>query len=124
MLIHEVRPDGFSYLIRDRGGPERLPGETFHDAANNIAISVLAIDPVSSTAVINIGRGEVWVDFNFLSLIELGTFNNPYNTLAEGVNTVAEDGTIRIKAGSGNEAAIINRKVKIEAFGGPVTIGR
>ena len=124
VLIHEVRPDGFSYLIRAAGGPERLAGETFHDAANNIAISVLAIDPASSTAVINIGRGEVWVDFNYSGPIELGTFNNPYNTLAEGVNTVAEDGTIRIKAGSRNETAVITRKVKIESFGGPATIGR
>lgn len=124
VLIHEVRPDGFSYLIRARGGPERLAGETFYDAANNIAISVMAIDPASSTAIINIGRNQVWVDFHYSGPIKQGTFNNPYTTLADGVNFAAEGGTIRIKAGSRNETGVLIRKATIESFGGPATIGR
>lgn len=123
VLIHDVRAGGLSYLIRAGGGAERLPGETFHDAANNVAISVLRIDAATSTAVVNIGRNDVWADFNYRGASELGTFENPYNTLAEGVNAVAEDGTLRIKTSASNESITIARKMRIEAFGGPVTIG-
>ncbi|MBI3950446.1 MAG: hypothetical protein HY314_08340 [Acidobacteria bacterium] len=124
VLIHEVRPDGLFYLIRANGGPERLPGQTFHDVTNNVAITVLNMDSTSSTATVNIGRDEVWVDFNYRGSTKLGTFDFPYTTLAEGLNTVAYGGTLKIKAGSRNETAIINKRMRIEAYGGTVTIGR
>jgi len=128
-LIHEIRADGISvglsYLIRANGGPERLQDQTFRDINNNVAITVLGMDAPSSTATINIGRNEVWVDFNDPGLFdEFGTFDMPYNTLATGLNYVAYNGTLKIKAGSANETATINRKMTIEAYGGPVTIGR
>jgi hypothetical protein len=127
VLIHEIRADGspgLSYLIRADGGAERLQDQTYHDVGNNVAITVLNLDTNSSTATVNIGRNEVWVDFNYLGATELGTFGFPYNTLAEGLNTVAYNGTLKIKAGSRNETATISRKMRIEAYGGPVTIGR
>jgi len=124
VLIHQVRADALSYLMRGGGGAERLAGQTYRDTTNNIAISVLSIDPVTSTAMINIGRNEVWVDFNFGGPVELGSLSNPYNTLAEGVNTVALNGTVKIKAGSANETATLNRSMRIEAVGGTVTIGQ
>lgn len=124
VLIHERRADGLFYLIRANGGPERLPDQTFRDVANNVAITVLNINSTLSTATVNIGRNEVWVDFNYQSATELGTFGFPYNTLAEGLNTVAYNGTLKIKAGSRNETATISRKMSIEAYGGPVTIGQ
>jgi hypothetical protein len=124
VLIHEVRPNGICYLIRANGGPERLQDQTFRDVNNNVAITVLHIDPLSSTATINIGRNEVWVDFNYQGPFEFGTFDLPYDTLAEGLNTVAYNGTLKIKAGSANETATISRKMSIEAYDGPVTIGR
>jgi len=124
VLIHEVRADGLSYLIRGNGGPERLPDQTFRDVNNNVAITVLNLDPGSSTATINIGPNEVWVDFAHPGPFEFGTFAWPYNTLAEGANAVAYGGTIKIKAGARNETATISRKMTIEAYGGPVTIGQ
>ncbi len=124
VLIHQVRADGLSYLMRGGGGAERLAGQTYRDTTNNIAISVLSIDPATSTALINIGRNEVWVDFNFGGLLELGSFNNPYDSLAEGVNAVADNGTVKIKAGLVNETATLTRRMRIEAVGGPVTIGQ
>ena len=124
VLINEVRPDGLSYLIAANGGPERLPDQTFHDAANNVAITVLNISSESSTAYVSIGRNEVWVDFNFQFPFEFGTFDLPYNTLAEGVNAVAYGGTLKVKAGSARETATLSKKMRIEADGGPVTIGQ
>jgi hypothetical protein len=68
-------------------------------------------------------RRAVWVDFSHRGT-ELGTFELPFNTLSEGVNAVIEGGILRIKAGSGNEPLTISKKMRIEAFGGIVTIGR
>lgn len=124
VLIHEVRADGLFYLIRANGGAERLPDQTFRDAANNVAITVLNINSTLSTATVNVGKNEVWVDFNYAGATELGTFGFPYNTLAEGLNTVAYNGTLKLKAGSRNETATISRKMSLEAYGGPVTIGQ
>ena len=128
VLIHEIRADGvssgLSYLIRAGGGAERLTDQTFRDVNNNLAITVLNLDANSSTATVNIGHNEVWVDFAYGGLFEFGTFGLPYNTLVEGVDAVAYNGTLRIKAGSRNETATISKKMTIAAFGGPVTIGR
>ncbi len=127
-LIHEIRADGISvglsYLIRANGGPERLQDQTFRDTINNVAITVINMDALASTATVNIGRNEVWVDFNDPGPFESGTFDLPYDTLAEGLNYVAYNGTLKIKASSANETATISNKMRIEAYGGPVTIGR
>ena len=60
-----------------------------------------------------------WIDFGY-SGIELGTITMPFNTMAE-------DGTIRIKGDTGtpstSEAITIVRQLRIEADGGPVRIG-
>jgi len=66
---------------------------------------------------------ERWVDFNYNG-VEVGTFDSPFNTLAEGVSAVPYDGTLKIKAGSRNEAATIAKRMRIEAYGGTVTIGQ
>lgn len=56
VLIHEVKPDGRSFLIVDDGGPERQPGQTYQDTTYNIRITVESIDSTSSTAIITIQR--------------------------------------------------------------------
>jgi hypothetical protein len=68
-------------------------------------------------------RRAVWVDFSYRGT-ELGTFELPFSTLSTGVNAVVEDGILRIKAGTGAEPLTISKKMRIEAFGGVVTIGR
>ena len=65
----------------------------------------------------------VWVDFAYTGE-EWGSEAQPYNTLAEGVMAVASGGTIRIKSGASGSATRITTPVRIEASGGPVTIGR
>jgi hypothetical protein len=126
VLINEVRPDGLFYLIDADGGAERLPNQTFHDGSNNRAITVLNINSASSTATVNIGRNDVWVDFvypGFPFFPELGIFNYPYNTLAEGVSQVAYGGTIHFKTGSSTETRTISTPMTLQTFNGPVTIG-
>jgi M6 family metalloprotease-like protein len=67
---------------------------------------------------------ETWIDFNFRGAPELGTFDNPFNTLTEGLNAVSYGGILRIKAGSSSEAPTISKRMRIEAYGGTVTIGQ
>lgn len=54
LLIHEVRSNGLSYLIKSNGGPERLPGSSFTDSANGLQISVLSLNPTLGQATITI----------------------------------------------------------------------
>ena len=111
-------------MIRSNGGPERLPDQTFRDVANNVAITVLDMDATSSTATVNIGMNEVWIDFNYQGVVSVGTFDLPYNTLEGGLNAVAYGGTLKIKPGSRNETATIRKAMSIEAVGGPATVGQ
>lgn len=66
---------------------------------------------------------EIWVHFDHPGR-EIGTFELPYNTLAEGTSHVASGGTLKIKAGSTPETPQLVKPVTIEAVGGPVTIGQ
>ncbi|HEV8694835.1 MAG TPA: hypothetical protein VGQ93_11735, partial [Lysobacter sp.] len=66
----------------------------------------------------------IWVDFNYGGFLEFGTFDFPFNTLAEGVAGVPWDGTLWIKPGSTPETMTIAKRMRIEAFSGVVTIGR
>jgi hypothetical protein len=59
VLVHLVKngpmgENGLSYLIRADGGPQRLPGQGFVDPTGNLSITVRNIDPVSSTAIIDV----------------------------------------------------------------------
>jgi hypothetical protein len=73
---------------------------------------------------------DIWVDFGY-SGTELGTFDQPFNTVIEGVNAITtfvdtavlEFPTLYIKAGSRNERPTISKRMRIEACGGTVRIG-
>jgi hypothetical protein len=71
---------------------------------------------------------DVWVDFD-LDGFESGTFENPYDTVAEGVNRAygGSDAlltpTVHIKAGQTNETPTINKHVIITSCGGTARIG-
>ncbi len=69
--------------------------------------------------------GAVWVDFNYSSLSpQLGTFANPFSTIAQGVSAVASGGTISIKPGTSAETLTISKPMKLTAVGGIATIGQ
>jgi hypothetical protein len=44
--------------------------------------------------------------------------------LAEGLNAVGYGGTLKIKAGISSEKPHVTKLMTIEAYGGPVTLGR
>ena len=68
--------------------------------------------------------GPVWVQYG-LSDPGNGTYNRPYNTLAQGTNAVPLGGTILFKyPGSTPEKPRLSKPMIIGAVGGPATIGR
>ncbi len=72
--------------------------------------------------------GPVWVDFNFFSSTENGTYSFPYSKLAQGTNAVASGGTIALNAGTqpsdSTETLTISKPMTIISVYGPSTIGR
>ncbi len=67
-----------------------------------------------------------WVDFAYVG-VEVGTFLQPYDTLAEATSTVSVDGLIRIKGDTGTnttgEIPQITKAMRIEAINGTIRIG-
>ena len=66
---------------------------------------------------------EAWVDFAYGGA-EDGSFEQPFNTFAEGVTEVYPGGVLHIKAGTSPETRHVNKAMKIESYGGPAKIGR
>jgi M6 family metalloprotease-like protein len=64
---------------------------------------------------------DTWVDFHHFGF-EAGTFENPFNTVAEGVAAASHGGTLKLKAGSRAEPLTISKRLTLEAVGGPVTV--
>ncbi|MBW7906141.1 MAG: M12 family metallo-peptidase [Phycisphaerae bacterium] len=66
---------------------------------------------------------EVWVDFSELFGIERGTFQSPWNTLAEGVSAIYSgnaplvEPTLWLKAGTSHETMTINKRMTIRSCG-------
>ncbi len=68
--------------------------------------------------------GPVWVDFNYTGSPQLGTFSNPFGTLAQGVSVVASGATILIKPGLSHETMTISKPMTITSINGSATIGQ
>jgi len=68
--------------------------------------------------------GNIWVDFPYSS-VELGCFEQPYNTFVEGANAVPDNGTVIIKTGSSPATGAFQgmKTYRVKAYGGPVRIG-
>jgi hypothetical protein len=73
---------------------------------------------------------EVWCEFGAFHPIERGTFQNPWNTLAEGVAAIYGGGaplvqpTLWLKAGSTAETVVIDKRMTVRACGGSAVIGQ
>lgn len=70
---------------------------------------------------------ETWVDYNYpgvFPFIEFGTFDFPYNTLGEAASVAPFGGIVSIKSSTGNESVNITKRLRLQAYGGPATIGR
>jgi hypothetical protein len=68
-----------------------------------------------------------WVDFSYggaPALPETGEFHTPFNTLTEAVAAAPPDCTIILKPGALSEAITVTKPLTLEAYTGPVTVGR
>jgi len=84
------------------------------DRANNHAV------PASIT-VLKIDSSIVYVDARN-SAYEDGSYNNPFNTLAEGVSGCQQNGTIIIRPGIYTGSTAFKAGQKIQADGNGVTL--
>jgi len=103
---------GLDPLVDDRNGD--LDG----DGITNLQEYLNGINPTLSTK---------WLDFIYTGA-EDGTFNKPYNTLAEAINAVAVGGEVITKGGITSETFSgtnkITKKVTIKSYNGTSTIGK
>ena len=84
-----------------------------------VVVNGIASDPVPLTYAQN---GITWVDFSFGGT-ENGTFNNPWNSIAQGNFFSSSGGLIEVKAGSSSETLSLTKPVRIVSYGGTVHIG-
>jgi hypothetical protein len=68
--------------------------------------------------------GPIWVDFGFGGSPQVGTFANPFPTLAQGIAAVAPGAEIYLKPGVSHETNTITKAMFITTIGGVATIGR
>jgi len=70
---------------------------------------------------------DTWVDFaypGFPFFPEVGVFDRPFNTLAEGVAGVSYGGILHLKTGTSAERMTIDKPMTLTGYNGPVTIGQ
>jgi hypothetical protein len=81
-----------------------------------------ASDPVPFDAL------AVWVDFNYLGSLQLGSYSNPYKTLSNGVSALSKGGTIAFKANVqpsvSHETMTISKPMTLISVGGSATVGQ
>lgn len=93
------------------------PGLLPQNYSLTVSAAGLSSDPISFIA-------PLWVDFNYTGSPQTGSYINPYNTAANGINAVLAGGTVFIKAGHHAESLSITKPMFITAIGGPAIIGQ
>jgi hypothetical protein len=96
------------------------PSGVDRDTGYGIVMAYQALDVVSLSPL----NGNVWVDFNYNSTPDIGTYEYPLPTLSEGISAVPNGGTIWIRTAGASAAPItITKALTIQAYDGPATIG-
>ena len=125
------------YTVAAKGAPDLIYGGNavwgsgantpvlrwYDDTLAGVRISVRPFGQGAGSLTVEWGEADSWVDFNFLGL-EYGTFDNPFNTLAEGVTAVYPSGILHLKTGHSPVTPSLSKPMRMEAYGGPVTLGR
>jgi len=111
------------------GGSETPTLKWFDGSPTGTRIRVLPFAPGATSITVEIlPERDCWVDFSYAgqpSQPETGDFSTPFNSLAEGIANVGYGGRLRIKAGrTAATVKDLGKPMFLEAFGGPVTIGR
>jgi len=89
-------------------------------AAPVLGVELRVLDAVGYNPV----PAQVYVDFAYAGLPNLGTYNNPYPTLAAGRDNVLSAGVVILKGPrSSPEVLTLSKPMTLQAISGPVTIG-
>jgi hypothetical protein len=67
-------------------------------------------------------RPCTWVEFNYVGT-ETGSFDFPFNTLVEGVNSAGAGEEVMIKAGTSSETLLILKHILLRSWNGTAKIG-
>jgi hypothetical protein len=116
-------PDTDGGECNDEGSMWR-PGESFHDASNDVLISIeWATQDSSIVTLTNEPRGNVYVNRSSTSC-EDGSPLCPWNTVSEGHAAALPHGGVHITPGVYPEALIMGKPAVLSPWGtGSVTIG-
>jgi hypothetical protein len=99
-----------------------LPSAVYRQGQTAYSLVVVANGVASDPTIF---YGPVWVDFNYNGSPQLGTYDNPYKTFAQGTTAAPAGGSLFIKGASSSAVTVrLTKPVSIVALGGPVTIGR
>jgi hypothetical protein len=106
-------------------GHSITPNLVWYDGSStSTRVHVLPFAPTDDNITVEIlTADETWVDFNYTG-IEIGTFDLPFNSLAEGSFFAAYGGIVKIKPGHTTETGTFGKPLRLEAYNGPVTTGR
>jgi hypothetical protein len=101
----------------DGSGDNGAAGDPDGDSLDNAGEYAYGTDP---------NYAETWTNFAHGGT-ETGSFDEPYNSLAEAITAVAEGGTIAIRGDTGlnwtSETPLLTKPMRIQAAGGTVRIG-
>ena len=140
LVIWHVGPlPGSGVPVAADGLPDLARGSSYPWPSGAVTPRLKWLDGSSSTATVSvwpfstnddtitvewISEGDTWVEFGPARFPELGTFESPFSRLSSGLAAVPYGGTLKFKPGSSGETAKVTKRVRMETFGGPVTIGR
>ena len=97
-------------------------------ASNTSSVTYLHVRPFKagdgSITVEILSAVDTWVDFNYTGSPQTGSFSNPFNTMAAGLNAATYGGTLHLKTGASSERANITKRLNIVGYNGPVTVGK
>jgi hypothetical protein len=93
-----------------------------------LGVELRVLDAIGLTYASSYKTTPVWVDFNYsTSSPQLGTYANPYSTLAQGTNAVTVGGTIAINGvvqpSASHETMKITKSMQIISVNGPSIVG-
>jgi len=121
LRLYEDDNKGGGFLdLNGTGHAERIADLSSITLSNNVNA-----DNKIGSALWNGGlSAEVWVDFGYSGIIQVGIFQFPFNTLSRGLAGVLPAGVIKIKSSSSSETLTINKPVTLQAPNGVVVIGK
>ena len=93
-----------------------------------LGVELRVLDAIGLTFTSSYQAGPVWVDFNYTGSPQNGTYQNPFQTLAQAASAVPSGGTVAINAtdqpSESSQTITITKAMTIVSVAGPSTIGQ